>query len=126
MGVGCRRGAPVEDVRELVAAVLTRHGLRPEAVRAFATVAARADEPALRALAGDALLAFPAEVLDRVPVPHRSAEVAAAVGTGSVAEAAAVHAATMLAGPGGAGVLIADKLSGGTATAAVARIVERV
>jgi hypothetical protein len=51
--------------------------------------------------------------------------VAAAVGTGSVAEAAAVHAAILLAGDGGTATLVAGKLSGGTATAAVARIVDR-
>ena len=122
VGVGCRPGTTVEAVREVVTEVLGRHGLLAEAVRAFATVQARADEPALRAIAGDALLAFPPEVLDRVPVPGRSARVATAVGTASVAEAAAVHAATMLAGPGGTGTLIAGKLSGPTATAAVARI----
>jgi cobalt-precorrin 5A hydrolase/precorrin-3B C17-methyltransferase len=122
VGIGCRPGATTAAVREVVTGVLVRHGLRPDEVRAYATVQARAHEPALLAIAGDDLLAFPAEVLDREPVPGRSARVAAAVGTGSVAEAAAVHAATLLAGPGGTATLIAAKLSGGTVTAAVARV----
>jgi hypothetical protein len=42
-----------------------------------------------------------------------------------VAEAAAVHAATLLAGPDGTAELVAGKFSGPAATAAVARIVER-
>ena len=125
VGVGCRPGASAAAVRDLVTEVLEAHGLRLDAVRAFATVAARADEPALRAIAGDRLLTFPPEVLDRIGVPHRSARVAAAVGTGSVAEAAAVHGATLLAGSGGTATLIVGKHRGGTATAAVARIVER-
>jgi cobalt-precorrin 5A hydrolase/precorrin-3B C17-methyltransferase len=124
VGVGCRPGASTEAVRQVVTEVLARHGLLLEAVRAFATVRARAHEPALCAIAGDALLAFPAELLDQVRVPHRSARVAVAVGTGSVAEAAALHAATLLAGPCGTATLVAGKFSGGTATAAVARIVE--
>jgi cobalt-precorrin 5A hydrolase/precorrin-3B C17-methyltransferase len=109
-------------VRRVVTEILERHGLSPDAVRAFATVSARAGEPALRLIAGDTLLAFPPEVLDEVRVPNRSDRVAAAVGTGSVAEAAAVHGATVLAGSGATVTLIAEKLSGGTATAAVARI----
>lgn len=122
VGVGCRPGATADEVREVVTAILHRHDLSPEAVRAYATVQARAREPALLAIAGETLLAFPADVLDRVPVPGRSTRVAAAVGTGSVAEAAAVHAATLLAGPGGTAALIAAKLSGRSATAAVARL----
>jgi cobalt-precorrin 5A hydrolase/precorrin-3B C17-methyltransferase len=125
VGLGCRPGATAAAVREVVTELLRRHGLRLEAVRAFATVQARAHEPALYAIAGEALLAFPAEVLDRVQVPHPSALVAAAVGTGSVAEAAAIHAARLLAGDGGAATLVAGKLRGGTATAAVARIVDQ-
>jgi cobalt-precorrin 5A hydrolase/precorrin-3B C17-methyltransferase len=123
VGVGCRPGATSGAVSGVVTELLNRHGFTVDAVRAFATVAARAHEPALCEVAGDMLMAFPAELLNRVVVPHRSDRVAAAVGTGSVAEAAAIHAATLLAGPGGRATLIAGKLSGGTATAALARIV---
>jgi cobalt-precorrin 5A hydrolase/precorrin-3B C17-methyltransferase len=125
VGVGCRSGASTAAVREVVTALLDRHGLSLDAVRAFATVRARADEPALRAIAGAALLAFPPEVLDEVEVPNRSDRVAVAVGTGSVAEAAALHAARTLAGPDGTVTLIAEKAGGGTATVAVARIEPR-
>lgn len=125
VGVGCRPGATTAAVREVINALLRSRGLSQDAVRAFATVLARADEPALRAIAGDALLVYPPEVLDRVNVPNGSARVAAAVGTGSVAEAAALHAATVLAGDGGTAVLVAGKLSVATVTAAVARIEPR-
>ena len=125
VGVGCRPGASTAAVREVVTELLRRHCLTLEAVRAFATVQARAHEPALRAIAGETLQAFPAEVLDRVPVPNRSARVAAAIGTGSVAEAAAVHAATLLAGAQGSVELVAGKFSGSAATAALARIVDQ-
>jgi cobalt-precorrin 5A hydrolase/precorrin-3B C17-methyltransferase len=125
VGVGCRPGATTAAVREVVTELLGRHGLTLEAVRAFATVQARAHEPALRAIAGETLLAFSAEVLDRVPVPNPSPRVAAAVGTGSVAEAAAVHAATLLAGAEGTVELVAGKFSGCAATAALARIVDQ-
>lgn len=122
VGLGCRPGATIAAVRDVVTGLLERYGLRLEAVRAYATVQARAHEPALREIAQETLLAFPSDVLDQVPVPHRSAIVAAAVGTGSVAEAAAIHAATLLAGSEGTVELVAGKFSGPTATAAVARI----
>lgn len=125
VGVGCRPGTSAAAVREVVTALLERHGLSLGAVRAFATVSARAREPGLRAVAGDRLLAYPPEVLDRVEVSHRSARVAAAVGTASVAEAAAMHAAAVLAGPDGDATLVAGRFSGAAVTAAVARVVER-
>ncbi|MGI8817025.1 MAG: cobalamin biosynthesis protein [Pseudonocardia sp.] len=125
VGLGCRPGAPAAEVRAVLAGLLDRHGLRADAVRAFATVSARAEEPGLRAVAGDGLLAFPAEVLAAVAVPHPSGRVAVALGTGSVAEAAAIHAAMLLADTGASVQLVAPKLSGTGVTAAAARIVGR-
>ena len=123
VGLGCRPGVALSSVRGVVGELLARHGLDPLAVRAYATLDARASEPALRALAGDRLLAYPARVLAEVVVPNPSALAAAAVGTPGVAEAAALHAAAVLASPGGSARLVGEKLRGRSVTAAVARIV---
>ena len=122
VGLGCRPGVRADDVRATVAALLARHGLDPAAVCAYATLDARSEEPGLRALAGPALLAYPASLLALVQVPNPSARVAAAVGTAGVAEAAALHAAGELAPPGAEVVLAAPKLAGTAVTAAAARI----
>ena len=82
----------------------------------FATIDARGDHPAVRAAAsgGGRLLCFPASLLGVVGVPNPSEAVADAVGTPSVAEAAAL----LGAGPGAR--LAVPKRKGATATAAVA------
>ncbi|HEX4360747.1 MAG TPA: cobalamin biosynthesis protein [Pseudonocardia sp.] len=137
VGLGCRPGVAAVDVLATVAALLARHGLDPTAVRAYATLDERAAEPGLRALAAPAsadsgradpaltvpaLLAYPARLLALVDVPNPSARVVAAVGTASVAEAAALHAAGELAPPGAEVALVAPKLAGAGVTAAAARI----
>ncbi len=124
IGLGARPGVRAEDVRATVDALLSRLAPVPVTVRAYATVDARADEPGLRAVAGPALLAYPPHVLAGVPVPNPSPLAAAAVGTPSVAEAAALHAATQLAAPGAVVELVGEKLAGPAVTAAAARIVE--
>jgi cobalt-precorrin 5A hydrolase/precorrin-3B C17-methyltransferase len=84
-------------------------------VDAVATVDRRLDHPALAGGSSSARrIGFPAELLAAVDVPTPSDVVDAAVGTPSVAEAAALLAA----GPGAR--LVAAKRRGPTATAAVA------
>jgi precorrin-3B C17-methyltransferase/precorrin-6y C5,15-methyltransferase (decarboxylating) CbiE subunit/precorrin-6Y C5,15-methyltransferase (decarboxylating) CbiT subunit len=84
-------------------------------VDAVATVDRRLDHPALAgALPGVRRVGLPADLLAAVDVPTPSEVVDAAVGTPSVAEAAALLAA----GPGAR--LVVDKRRGPTATAAVA------
>lgn len=122
VGLGCRRGVRAADVRATLGALLARHGLDAAAIRVFATLDVRAREPGLRATAGSTLLGYPARVLAAVAVPHPSGRVSAAVGTPSVAEAAALHAANLLAGPRGHASLVAGKLAGPGVTVAVARI----
>lgn len=122
VGLGCRPGVRAADVRALVQNLLDRHGLSRAAVRAYATLDSRAAEPGLRAVAGAALLSYPARVLARVPVPNPNARVLAAVGTPAVAEAAAIHAAAVLAPPDSVVDLVGEKLAGLGVTAAVARI----
>ncbi len=114
VGVGCSSEATVSEVAEVVAHALDGAGRWGRAT-CVATVDRRAGHPAVTAAASGAdLLAFPATLLAAVEVPNPSPAVAAAVGTPSVAEAAALLAA----GPGGR--LVVDKQRGPTATAAVA------
>ncbi|MFT2014553.1 cobalamin biosynthesis protein [Streptomyces sp. 796.1] len=99
VGVGASRDAPPAEVAALVAACLAEAGLTAAAVAGFATVDVKADEPALRLAAaryGVPLRAHPAAALAAVAVPHPTRTALAAVGTPSVAEAAALLAA----GPG--------------------------
>jgi cobalt-precorrin 5A hydrolase / precorrin-3B C17-methyltransferase len=122
VGIGASSGAPADEVAGLVADALADAGLAPEAVGALATVDLKADEPGIVALARSGvagralpLRTHPAEALAAVAVPTPSEVVAAAVGTPSVAEAAALLAA----GPGAQ--LVVAKRKSAMATVAVAR-----
>ncbi|WP_345619824.1 precorrin-3B C(17)-methyltransferase [Streptomyces ziwulingensis] len=93
VGVGASRGAPVEEVFGLVTAALREAGLSAASVAELATVDAKAEEPGIVAAAGRLgvpLVTYPAEELAGVEVPHPSDAPLAAVGTPSVAEAAAL------------------------------------
>ncbi|HEX2274482.1 MAG TPA: precorrin-3B C(17)-methyltransferase [Acidimicrobiales bacterium] len=116
VGVGASTGAPAAEVAGLVASALRRAGLDAAAVAEVATIDRRAADPAIGAL-GLPVRAFPAAELAAVGagVPSPSAVVAAAVGTPSVAEAAALLAA----GPGAR--LVVTKIASAHATVAVAR-----
>jgi cobalt-precorrin 5A hydrolase / cobalt-factor III methyltransferase / precorrin-3B C17-methyltransferase len=136
LGVGSSSGADPEGLHRLATETLAAAGLSADAVGCVATVDRKATEPAIVELAaafGVPLRTFPAEVLAAVPVPNPSAIVEAAVGTPSVAEAAAVAAAGRAltggraAGPGRpgepqpGGVLVVEKRRSVEATVAVAR-----
>ncbi|MEU6852307.1 precorrin-3B C(17)-methyltransferase [Actinacidiphila alni] len=117
VGVGGSRGVTREEVVTLVRSTLAEAGLAERSVTALATVDAKAAEPGIVAAAaafGVPLLTYPADTLAAIPVPNPSAAPLAAVGTASVAEAAALAAA-----PGGE--LVAEKRKSAMATAAVAR-----
>ncbi|MEU9388011.1 cobalamin biosynthesis protein, partial [Streptomyces sp. NPDC048279] len=93
VGVGASRGAPTEEVFDLVQGALRDAGLSPASVAELATVDAKAEEPGIVAAAarlGVPLVTYTAEELAGVPVPHPSDAPLAAVGTPSVAEAAAL------------------------------------
>lgn len=93
MGVGARAGVSAAEVLGLVLGVLRAAGLPAGAVAELATLDTRAAEPGLRRAAarlGVPLVAYRAMELAAVPVPHPSARARAAVGTPSVAEAAAL------------------------------------
>ncbi|MEU9337564.1 precorrin-3B C(17)-methyltransferase [Streptomyces sp. NPDC048290] len=115
VGVGASRGAPVEEVVGLVGDALREAGLSARSVGGFATVDAKAAEPGIVAAAarfGVPLVAFPAARLAEIDVPNPSAAPLAAVGTPSVAEAAALA---------GGGELVVPKRKSARATCAVVR-----
>jgi cobalt-precorrin 5A hydrolase/precorrin-3B C17-methyltransferase len=138
VGIGSARDVPTDTVKAALAQLDHVHGFDPRAVRAFATVDIKTDEPGIVGAIADfsfwhwqddlRLLAYPADTLSTVDVPTPSDVVLSVVGTPSVAEAAALHAAGELA-PGAPVELVVRKTkSGGTAelahrvTVAAARI----
>ncbi|MEU0414421.1 precorrin-3B C(17)-methyltransferase [Streptomyces griseorubiginosus] len=93
VGVGASRGAPSDEVLELIESALREAGLSRRSVAALATVDAKAEEPGIVAAAerfGVPLVTWSAEELAAVEVPNPSDAPLAAVGTPSVAEAAAL------------------------------------
>jgi precorrin-3B C17-methyltransferase len=141
VGIGSARDVPSDAVKAALAQLDHVFGFDPRAVRAFATVDIKTDEPGILGAITDfsfwhwqddlPLLAYPADTLSTVEVPTPSDVVLSAVGTPSVAEAAALHAAGELA-PGASVELVVRKTkSGGTAelahrvTVAAARIKPR-
>lgn len=95
VGVGASRGAGVDEVYGLVRDVLRDAGLSVLSVVELATVDAKADEPGVVGAAGRLgvpVRTYPAEALAAITVPNPSDAPLAAVGTPSVAEAAALAA----------------------------------
>jgi cobalt-precorrin 5A hydrolase / precorrin-3B C17-methyltransferase len=118
LGIGASRGASADEIDALASEVLARAGLSPASVYAVATVDAKADETGILevcALHNWALVTYAADLLAAIDVPHPSTVVLAAVGTPSVAEAAAL----LHAGEGAE--LVASKTASAMATVAVAR-----
>jgi cobalt-precorrin 5A hydrolase / precorrin-3B C17-methyltransferase len=120
VGVGASRGAPAGDVLEVIDGALRDAGLSLRSVAELATVDAKADEPGIRAVA--ALLDVPvvtysAEELAAVDVPNPSDAPLAAVGTPSVAEAAALL--------GGGELLVPKRKSAGSPATATCAVVRR-
>ena len=113
-GVGASTGAPAQAVAELLDAALAGAGLARASVGEVATIDRRATDAAVVAL-GLPVRAYTADALAAVDVPSPSETVRAAVGTPSVAEAAALLAA----GPGAE--LVVTKQVAAQATVAIAR-----
>lgn len=114
-GIGSSRGVSAAEVTGLLRRALADAGLSPASLRCLASVDLKADEAGIRATAdayGVPLETWPAAELAAVDVPHPSEVVRAAVGTPSVAEAAALH---------GGGALLVPKTASAMATVAVAR-----
>ncbi|MET7752726.1 precorrin-3B C(17)-methyltransferase [Micromonospora sp. NPDC005367] len=120
-GVGASRGAPAAEVADLLRRVLADAGLSPASLRCLASADVKADEAGIVATAqtlGVPLVTRPAAQLAAVDVPHPSEVVRAAVGTPSVAEAAALLGTT--GRPADADLLV-PKTASAMATVAVAR-----
>ncbi|WMD07923.1 precorrin-3B C(17)-methyltransferase [Streptomyces sp. FXY-T5] len=93
VGVGASKGAPVEEVLGLVEDALREARLSVASVAELATVDAKAGEPGIVEAArrlGVPLVTYSAGELAGVDVPNPSDAPLAAVGTASVAEAAAL------------------------------------
>lgn len=117
LGLGARTGVPEGELAAAIEAALRQAGLDTAGIAALATLDRRAGEAGIQAVAqrlGRPVVAFAAAQLAVVSVPHPSATVAAAAGTASVAEAAALLAA----GPGA--VLILPKTVFNRVTVAIA------
>ncbi|MFJ5778466.1 precorrin-3B C(17)-methyltransferase [Streptomyces sp. NPDC093094] len=120
VGVGASRGAPVEEVLGLIAQTLREAGLSPDSVAELATVDAKAQEPGIALAAerlGVPLVTYPADALAAVEVPNPSDAPLAAVGTPSVAEAAALI--------GGGELLVPKRKSGASPAMATCAVVRR-
>ncbi|WP_083891369.1 precorrin-3B C(17)-methyltransferase [Cyanobium gracile] len=104
LGIGCERDTSLPVLERLVAEGLAQQGLAREAVAGLASIDRKGDEPALLALAeqhGWPLRLYDASTLAAVAVPHPSEAVAREMGTPSVAEAAALQAASEAASEAG-------------------------
>ncbi|NLU74763.1 cobalamin biosynthesis protein [Streptomyces sp. HNM0575] len=96
VGIGAGRGVGGDEVIALIERTLAGAGLSLRSVTALATVDAKAGEPGLLAAADRLdlpLRTYAADVLAAVDVPNPSGAPQTAVGTPSVAEAAALTAA---------------------------------
>jgi cobalt-precorrin 5A hydrolase/precorrin-3B C17-methyltransferase len=113
-GIGASSGAPREEIDGLLRDALDDAHLARASIAEVATVDVKANEAGIVAL-GLPVRTYAASALARVTVPNPSAVVDDAVGTPSVAEAAALLAA----GPGAE--LVVTKRRSAHATVAVAR-----
>jgi len=115
-GLGASRGVSAAEVLELISQALSAAGLSDASVSAVATVDAKAGEAGVVQAAGQGgwpLVSYPAGQLAAIEVPNPSLAALAAVGTPSVAEAAALA---------GGGELVVPKRKSARATVALARI----
>jgi len=117
-GLGCNRGTPAAEMRELLAGALDSHGLAAASLSALASVDLKADEAGLGELArqlGLPLRLFSRHDLNRVgEVPNPSAAARRHIGVHSVCEAAALLATDN-------GTLVVTKQKSRNATVAIAR-----
>ncbi|MDJ0882895.1 MAG: cobalt-precorrin 5A hydrolase [Desulfobacterales bacterium] len=118
VGLGCNRGTPAGEMRELLDTVLADHALAPKSLAGFASVDLKADEAGIIDVAdefGLPLEFFTREQLAQVTdIRNPSPIVEKHIGIPSVCEAAALLAA-------GSGKLIVPKQTTRNVTVAVAR-----
>ena len=115
LGLGCKRGTSGAAVRAAVEAALSEANLRPEAVKAAASIDIKRDEKGLRAL-NLPIRFYSAEELRAVPGEFSASEfVLRTVGVDNVCERAAMRSA------GRGAVLLVSKRGANGVTVAVAR-----
>ncbi len=96
IGIGCERNTSQSLIERALEDALQQSGLAEEAIAGIASIDIKVDEPALLSFAklrGWPIRFFSSESLSKVLVPNPSQLVDAAIGTPSVAEAAALLAA---------------------------------
>ncbi len=116
-GMGCHKGTPVQDILSFIQETFRQERLSLASLKALATIEAKKEEPGLRQAAaslGVDFIWFTKDELQKITVPHPSAQVARHLGVESVSEAAALKA--------GGVELILSKVKGANATLAVARV----
>jgi cobalt-precorrin 5A hydrolase/precorrin-3B C17-methyltransferase len=126
VGLGCERGTDQALMALALTQVCQAHHLALGAIAGIASLDLKADEVGLVQLCQDhdwPLRCFSAEDLQAIPVPNPSTVVDQAVGTPSVAEAAAISAASSPTTPGSLRVqkqVIRHPDHGGAVTLAIA------
>ena len=116
MGIGLAHQAePVESILQEIYHQLTLDGIEPKAIKQYATIDVKADEPVIHHLQkeGNEVVFYKANELSDVDVPTPSSTVAQHVGTPSVCEAAAILGSNN-------GKLIKEKVKGKNWTVALA------
>ncbi|MCC7105784.1 MAG: cobalamin biosynthesis protein [Chloroflexi bacterium] len=116
-GVGCSTGVSAVEIVMLIGRALELGGLAPASLTRIGTLDRKLTEPGLVEAARQLslpLVGYRAEQLRRVSVPNPSEVVRRAVGTPSVAEAAAIRASR-------GGALVVTKVVSPRATVAIAR-----
>ena len=115
LGLGCKRGTSADALRSAAAAALRDAGLRPEAVKAVASIDRKRDEEGLREL-GFPLRFYSAEELRAVPGEFSASEfVQSTVGVDNVCERAAMRSA------GDGAIMLLSKHSLNGVTVAIAQ-----
>lgn len=111
IGVGCRKdikGDPVE-LHQHIIGTLIDNNLCPESIADISSIDIKKNEAILALLAYGIMdcpfKTYPAEVLNKIPVPNPSARVKEATASASVSEAAAIYSA-------GGGLLLLEKQKG--------------
>ena len=99
VGIGCARGTSRQLIQKAIEQVFRENQLAESAIAGIATIDLKSHETGLVELCHQRnlpLKTFPCDVLSKVSVPNPSKVVAKQVGTPSVAEAAALCAASNL------------------------------
>ncbi len=94
LGLGCQRGLPPDDFLRSLEEKMEQHGISRLSVASLSTVDLKKDEEAFLFLSRQwhvPLVDLPGEILAGYEVPSPSEKVKSVTGSGSVAEAAAMH-----------------------------------